>query len=255
MNLEWFDDEDKLIDILKERPFSSRKTYYSALLCVSKNTDKYKKHLLEDAVEYNKMIKGQTKSKTQEENWKSFDEIKKIYESNYNKIKPLLNSKEELSKKDFVSLQDFIVLSLTSGYWIPPRRSQDWCEFKIRNYDPNEDNCINKGHLVFNKYKTSKFYHGQTVAIPKGLKLILTKWIKLNTSDYLIVDHYGNKMTSVKLTQRLNRIFDGLKISTSMLRHIYLTERLKDVPKLLELEQLATDMGHSPMQALEYVKH
>jgi hypothetical protein len=61
-------------------------------------------------------------------------------------------------------------------------------------------------------------------------------------------------MTNVKLSQRLNKIFDGLKISTGLLRHIYLTEKLKDVPKLQELEQLASDMGHSLKEQLEYVK-
>jgi hypothetical protein len=210
--------------------------------------------MMEDAVDYNKMIKSQTKSDKQEENWKSFDDIKKIYETSYAKVKPLLNTKDELGKKDYATLEDFIILSLTCGYWIPPRRSQDWCDFKIRNFNIKEDNCISKGHFIFNKYKTAKFYHEQVVPIPKGLKLILTKWIKINKSDWIICDHYGNKMTNVKLSQRLNKIFDGVKISTSMLRHIYLTEKLKDVPKLEELEQLATDMGHSLKEQLEYVK-
>jgi len=57
------------------------------------------------------------------------------------------------------------------------------------------------------------------------------------------------------LSQRLNKIFDGLKISTGMLRHIYISSKLKDVPKLQELEQMAHDMGHSVSEALEYIKH
>jgi hypothetical protein len=255
MNMKWFSDEDTIIDILKDKAPSSRKTYFSALLCVSDNTEKYRKQMMEDAVGYNNMIKEQKKSDKQTENWKSFDEIKRIYENSFYKIKPILNSKEPLGKKEYANLEDFIILSLTCGYWIPPRRSQDWCDFKIRNFNPKEDNCIEKGNFIFNKYKTAKFYHEQVVAIPKGLKLILTKWIKINKGDYIIHDHYGNKMTNVKLSQRLNKIFDGLKISTSMLRHIYLTERLKDIPKLTELEKLAHDMGHTPMQAMEYVKN
>lgn len=255
MDLKWFDDQDHIIELLKHKAPSSRKTTYSALVCIANDNDKYRKQMMADAVDYNKMIKTQSKSEKQDENWKSFDDIKKIYESNYAKVKPLLNSKEELGKKDYASLEDFIILSLTCGYWIPPRRSQDWCEMKIKNFDPKEDNCINKGHFIFNKYKTAKFYHEQAVPIPKGLKVILTKWIKQNKGEYLIQDHYGKKMNSIKLSQRLNKIFDGLKISTSMLRHIYLTDKLKDVPKLQELEQLAQDMGHSLKEQLEYVKH
>jgi integrase len=255
MNLKWFDNQDHIIELLKDKAPSSRKTTYSALVCIADDNDKYRKQMMSDALDYNKMIKSQVKSEKQSENWKSFDEIKKIYESNYAKVKPLLNSKEELGKKDYASLEDFIILSITCGYWIPPRRSQDWCEMKIKNFNLKEDNCINKGHFIFNKYKTAKFYHEQAVPIPKGLKVILTKWVRQNKGEYLINDHYGKQMTPIKLSQRLNKIFDGLKISTSMLRHIYLTSKLKDVPKLQELEQLATDMGHSLKEQLEYVKH
>jgi hypothetical protein len=93
------------------------------------------------------------------------------------------------------------------------------------------------------------------VAIPKGLKLIISKWVKINKGDWLICDHYGKQLTNVKLSQRLNKIFDGLKISTSMLRHIYLSDKLKDIPKLQELEKLAQDMGHSLKEQMEYIKH
>jgi hypothetical protein len=176
-----------------------------------------------------------------------------IYEDMYNKIKPLLNLKE-IDSSDYKKLQDFIILSLTSGYWIPPRRSQDWTELKIKNIDKASDNYIDKNSFVFNKYKTAKFYETQKVDIPKGFKAILTKYLKLNNNEYLITDDKGNKLTNVRLTQKLNHIF-GNNISTSMLRHIYLTEKLKDVHKLAELDKLAQDMGHSVSEAMEYVKH
>jgi hypothetical protein len=255
MNMKWFNNEDHVIELLKDKAPSSRKTTYSALVCIADDNEKYRKQMMADAADYNKMIKTQTKSAKQDENWKSFDDVKKIYESSFIKVKPLLNSKDELGKKDYATLEDFIILSLTCGYWLPPRRSTDWCEFKIKNFNPKEDNCIVKGNFVFNKYKTAKFYHEQIVPIPKGLKLILTKWIRHNKAEWLICDHYGNKMTNVKLSQRLNKIFDGLKISTGMLRHIYISSKLKDIPKLTELEQMAHDMGHSVSEALEYIKH
>jgi hypothetical protein len=255
IDAKWFSNQDDIIELLKDKSPSSRKTTYSALVCITDDNDKYKKAMMEDAMVYNKHINSQTKSEKQEENWKTFDEVKKIYENNYSKVKPLLNSNEELNKKDYSSLEDFIILSLTCGYWIPPRRSQDWVDFKIKNFNPKEDNCIIKGNFVFNKYKTAKFYHEQLVAIPKGLKLIISKWVKINKGEWLICDHYGKQLTNVKLSQRLNKIFDGLKISTSMLRHIYLSDKLKDVPKLQELEKLAADMGHSLKEQMEYIKH
>jgi len=239
--------------LLEDKAPSSRKTTYAALIAIAKENDKYKKALLTDGKAYDQFIKTQTKTEVQETNWKSFDEVKKIYEDMYSKVKPLLNLKE-IDASDYKKLQDFIILSLTSGYWIPPRRSQDWTELKIKNIDKEKDNYIDKNSFVFNKFKTAKFYETQKVDIPKGFKAILTKYLKLNKNDYLITDDKGNKLTNVRLTQKLNHIF-GNNISTSMLRHIYLTEKLKDVPKLAELDKLAHDMGHSVSEAMEYVKH
>ena len=39
-----------------------------------------------------------------------------------------------------------------------------------------------------------------------------------------------------------------------MLRHIYLTNVYKDVPKINQMQDLANEMGHSVSTALEYVK-
>ena len=253
INCEWFENQDDIIELLKDKPASTRKTTFAALVALVKENEKYKKAMMNDSKTYQEFIDTQTKTKTQEDNWKSFDEVKKIYDDMYNRVKPLLNSKEVLSTKDFKLVQDFIILALTSGVWISPRRSMDWCEMKIKNVDKGHCNYIDKNFFVFNKYKTAKFYDEQRVEIPKGLKLILNKWIKINPHDYLLVDSNNNKMTNVKLTQRLNAIFDG-RISTSMLRHIFITEKLKDVPALKELKQMAQDMAHSPLQAIEYVK-
>lgn len=255
INTDWFHDQDDVIELLKDKAGSSRKTTYAALIaiCPNEKNDKYKKAMMEDSKEYSEWVSTQQKSKAQDENWKSFDEIKKVYDNFYARVKPLLNSKEPLSTKDFVILQDFIILALTSGVFIAPRRSLDWCEMKIKNVDKAKDNYIEKNEFFFNQYKTSKFYSTQKVEIPKALKTILNKYIKLNPNEYLLADNTGKKLSNVRLTQKLNALFDS-KISTSMLRHIYLTERLKNAPAIKELQNIASEMGNSPLQALEYVK-
>ena len=39
-----------------------------------------------------------------------------------------------------------------------------------------------------------------------------------------------------------------------MLRHIYLTNVYKNVPKINQMQDLANEMGHSVSTALEYIK-
>ena len=253
INCDWFNEQDEIIKLLEDKAPSSRKTTYAALIAIAKDNEKYKECLLNDGKTYDKFIKTQTKTEVQENNWKDFGEIKEIYETMYAKVKPLLSMKT-IDAKDYKKLQDFIILSLTSGYWMPPRRSMDWVDFKIKNVDKSKDNYMEKNEFIFNKYKTAKFYETQKVEIPKGLKAILTKFVKLNPHEYLITNDKGNKITNVRLTQILNHIF-GNNISTSMLRHIYLTDKLKDIPKLEELEKLQAEMGQGTLsQQLEYVK-
>lgn len=255
MDIKWFDKQDDIIEALKDKTPSSRKTYLSALLAVTNNNDKYKSLIGKDIKHTNDFNKTQEKTETQEQNWKDYAEIKSIYDNLYSKVKPLLNSKNELDKNDFMKLVDFMVMALTTGIFFPPRRSQDWVLMKFRDYDENNDNYYDakKSQFVFNKYKTAKVYDTQKVDIPKEFKTILNKYIKHNKYVYLILNNKYEPYTTSRLTQKLNDLI-GTKISTSMLRHIYLSDKLKDIPKLTELTQLSQDMGHSVSQQLEYIK-
>ena len=143
---------------------------------------------------------------------------------------------------------------MLSGIFIPPRRSLDYCNFKIKNIDKATDNYLDKNELLFVSYKTARFYGLQKIEIPKELKTILTKWIKCNPTDYLLFDINNNKLSSVKLNQRLNKIF-GKASSVNALRHSYLTSKYGDTIKTNN--SLATDlseMGSSLAQAKIYIK-
>ena len=109
--------------------------------------------------------------------------------------------------------------------------------------------------MIFNTYKTAKTYGQQVVDIPIQLKNIITKWYKINPSDYLLFDTNGNKLNSVKLNQRLNAIFDGKKIAVNGLRHAFLTGKYAETSKKQkELESDMSDMGSSSNMAKTYIK-
>jgi len=100
--------------------------------------------------------------------------------------------------KEYQQIQDLIIVAVLGGLFIPPRRNLDYCCFKLKNINNDNDNYIDKNQFVFNTYKTAKFYKQQRVDIPKDLKTILTKWIKINPTDYLLFDTNQNPLTSVK---------------------------------------------------------
>jgi len=161
--------------------------------------------------------------------------------------------KKDRTDDDLQILQQFVLLSLMGGIFIPPRRSMDYCLFKIK--DPTEEfNYLSKNKLVFNKYKTAKTYGKQEVSIPKELKSILTKWIKNNPTEWLLFDTKRQPLTAVKINQRFEKLF-GKKCSVNSLRHSYLTDKYSEhIPMRREMEQDFKDMGSSMANEHAYVQ-
>jgi len=72
-----------------------------------------------------------------------------------------------------------------------------------------------------------------------------------NTEFRLLVNNDGSSLPSVNsMTRLLNRAL-GKNIGSSMLRHIYLTSKYKDVKN--EMKDDAKDMAHSVSQQKDYV--
>jgi hypothetical protein len=130
-------------EFLKDLPPNKRKTILSALVVISNNND-YRKEMLGDIKEYSDDMKTHEKSKTQKDNWISKDELHQIYNS-LKAESNLLYKKEKKTMTDLQSIQDFIIICLLGGIFIPPRRSLDYCCFKIKTpYDVDKDNYIIK---------------------------------------------------------------------------------------------------------------
>lgn len=166
----------------------------------------------------------------------------------------MLGNKEIMNPS---TMMEFLLLSFLGGVVMPPRRSLDYGELKIRNYDTKTDNYYKQtkegGKFYFNVYKTAKTYGTQILDVPKELNVLLKKWVKLSTNDYMLYSTNGNKFSSPQINRILNKIFDK-QISTDLLRHIYISNIYKDLPSLSNMENLASDMGHNLSTALEYIK-
>jgi integrase len=206
----------------------------------------YREQMLRDIQTYTNEIAKQEKTDTQKENWLETNVLKQKLEQ-YKKNAAALYRKKSLSTKDLQDIQNYILLVLYSGSYIAPRRSKDYCDFKIADIDKEKENYVDKSGLVFNSYKTSSKYGQQRVQIPPQMRNILKKWITVNPTPYLLFDSNQAPLTSVKLNQRLNSIF-GKKISVNALRHTFLTSKYGDVGSDLN------DMGTSMNMMTTYIK-
>lgn len=247
-----FENTKPILEYLEGLEPNKRKTILSALVVITDKKD-YRELMLEDIKDYNKTIAKQEKTPKQEESWIEQTEVQELLNILSSNAK-LLYKKKELNMNDYQDIQNYIIICLLGGVYIPPRRSKDFVDFKIKNIDKETDNYIDKNKFIFNSYKTAKTYGQQSVDIPKDLKTILNKWIKINPTDYLLFDTNSKPLSNVKLNQRLNKLF-GKKVSINQLRHTFLSDKYKD---LIETnKQLQNDfkqMGSSDLQFETYVK-
>ncbi len=258
-----FDKTKEVIAALKDLTPNKRKTILSALVVITNNKS-YRELMMQDIQEYRKEIEKQQKTPSQEENWVTQDDIMQKYKMLEKIAKPLMK-KESLSMSELQKIQNFIILSLLSGIHIPVRRSKDYVDFKIRNVDKTKDNYMSDDgkNLVFNSYKTAKAYGEQKIPLKTPLRNILRKWIAVNPSEYLLIDSSGAPLGgadrsgngSVKLNQRLNKLFDNKKVGVNILRHSIMTEKFGDMmKKKSEAEKYMHNAGSSTDMLTTYVK-
>jgi len=259
IDTKWYYNQTEVLKALNAKDAKTRKTILAALLALvgKEHSAKYSAQMTEDIGEYNAWLEKQEKTEKQKENWKTVADIEAVVMDYETRAKAIMKKETALTSEDRKTLVSWMLLALTTGHYIPPRRSMDYALMKFRNYNKASDNFLDKNQFVFNQYKTAKTYNQQTIEIPRSFRVLITKYIRTipDGVDTLLYDTKNGEMSSVKITQRLNALFGGARVSVSMLRHIYLTDKLGNIPRLEELNQLAEDMGHSRKMQLEYIKH
>ena len=245
---------DKIIDFLKQKKLNVRKTKLSALIVYldsDKKSDETKKVIeafrtvvAKDKVDNDHRELNQTLTERQQKNFITWDEVLKFYHDLKIEAEPLFKL-SVLNIQQFRKLMAYVLLSCY--VLIPPRRSLDWSEFKIRDISEDEDNYMKVGKkgnfFVFNQYKNVGRMGSQEIPIPTSLKTIITKWIAKNPYDYLICNSKGGKINQSKINHILNDIFQK-NIGSTMLRHIYASHKYGNV-NLAAITKDAEMMGQS----------
>ena len=251
--LKKFDDCEKVIDCLSSLPPNKRKTILSSLVII---TDKkpYRDLMSKDVNEYKQQIDKQLKTPAQKEAWVNTNQVQEIF-NDLKKNATLLYKKKQLTSSDLQEIQSYVIIALLGGIFVNPRRSKDFVDFKIKNIDKKTDNYLEKDKMYFNSYKTAKTYGLQIIDItePELLK-ILKKWIKVNPTEWLLFDANMNQLSSVKLNQRLNKIFDK-KVGVNQLRHTFLTDKYAHtISDKEDIANTMATMGSSSNMLDTYVK-
>lgn len=206
------------------------------------------------------------KTEKQKENWLSWEDIEKR-KGELSEAVRAFGSKKTLDAGQYDTLLQYVVLSLYSE--VQPRRNQDYLDMYIvkkwNDKMPKDKNYLDVAgkQFIYEKYKTSKKYNTQKQEIPEALWNTIQLFFRYHPlwkgaakrkADpvKLLVTADGAPMTAVNaITRLLNKVF-GKKVGSSMIRHIFLSDKYKDT--VAEMKRDSEAMGHSLTQQREYVR-
>lgn len=257
-NLNFLKNTEKIMDKIKDKAPTTQRSYVISIVSLLKQLNgeqKYKMMYSDyfDILEkMNASLKDRTaKTETEQECWKSNDDIRDIFEKQ-KEILTEVKGKKKLTEDQHERLLGLVILSLY--YLQPPRRNMDYQLMNVvKTYTDDIDTKANyfdvsKRQFVFNQYKTRGKYEKQIIDINRDLIEILAVWLKHHPlkkeNDFkLLVRMDGSPLKNNNdITRILNRIF-GCKIGTSLLRKMYHTNKYGAV--ILEMKKDGDAMAHS----------
>jgi integrase len=244
-----------------------------SVLSLIKNKPTFKKvfnHYYEAMMKRSEAVRAEEgkneKSEKQRENWISWKQIEERKGELKEEVEKASKGKTA-TLNDFEKILQYVVLSIYTD--IQPRRNQDYLDMYIvkkwNDKMPQDKNYLDmtSRKFIFHKYKTAKKHGTQTHDIPDSLWDAINKYLKYhplwkgvakrkNDPVKFLVGFDGAPLTAVNaITRILNRIF-GKKIGSSLLRHIYISDKYGDL--IEEQKEDAEAMGHSVAQQRDYYK-
>ena len=233
-----------LAHIDKLESAQTRKTTLSALVVLTGDSA-YSKAMLANIATVAAKYKEQRVDPDRVAKLKTMNEIRQIHAN------LMAAYKKSPTQENTVNV---LISGMMSGVYegTPPRRLMDYTEMQISDFDKKTDNYVGTKTFVFHKYKTSnhdrkKGIDGAELPIPLELRTIINKWKKVNECSYLLVNNKDQKFTSSTLNKRLTSIYN---FGCDMLRSIFLSDRYKNLPALIDMEKTAAGMSHSVDSAL-----
>ena len=271
-------DFDKVLDKIKEFDvgYLTERNYLNAVIVLMQGLgvdstviEPYQVHRDGLNQRYTDEQSTRTLSAKQEENWLTMEQLNALLAHMKNEVKSYPVG--PLDNNSLRNLQNYFMLS----FWIVyPLRNDlsDTVVMTKRVFNAlDQDQKINKNYLVtdtkkpflsLGRYKTVKTYGIKKIMITDpGVKKAMNRWLRANPLKFALIripksgtDY--RPMSSIGITQTFNRIFMHFykkKFSTTMFRHVVLTEKFGD--NLDELEKFRSIMGHSSQTAQTiYVK-
>lgn len=245
-DLRFLQNTEKIINFIDAYKISTQVGYYAAVLSLLNTSgavgDAYEPARTKYKTIFNlsndirtRMNTLGERSERQNKCWMDWSEIKK--------------RRDELLVKE-ANRPSIHTLILCLYTFHPPRRNLDYLQMLVGCKNKTK-NCYDGKYFTFHNYKTSDTYGEQKFKVDPQLKKVLDDYIKVNkiqNGSYLLFD--GSPDEGYKINRSLKKAL-GQTMGSSMLRHIYLTDKYGDTFDKMKLD--ADAMAHSSDMQREYV--
>ena len=269
-DLNFLKKDKEIFEIIDKVALTTKRNYLTSILVVlgaydkeefNSVLEKYRKKLAEYNEEYNNYLDSHKKSDSQNKNWVSLKELKKVHNFYKNEIKEKnILEKETLNNKQFDLVQKYVVSGL---YTLQPPIRLDYGRMKIikdRKDDNEKDNFLlvlsrNNKEFIFNDFKNKKSIGTQKFKLNTPLNTLINIWLKYNKSENFLVNSKKELMSENTLSKYIVKVFDpsGKHITLNLLRHIFISENV-DLEKIKKEKETAEKMMHSSDMQKDYVK-
>ena len=273
INTSFLKDKNKIMkDVEGQEKLTTKKNILTSVL-VGLSSDRPKNDSLIDyyqaklkdlSVKYSNWTEKQEKSDTQESNWISYDKFTEIINELLKDVKQReLTKKETLTRAEYTLLQKYVILSF---YKVFPLRNDiaDTAVLTQKEYDDIDDDVKSKNNyftidnkkykLYLNQFKNVKRIGVKSYDIPDKLAKIVKLWLKHNKSGWLFtLNNARDPLSPNGVTKLLNSIFSKAvdkKISSSMLRHISISHKMKGEPSLIEKKKEEKEVEDKYMHSM-----
>ena len=275
-NLKFLENIDNVVAKLKDYKANTIRGYFISIVatlgCLKEESKKFKKlydsyyKLMIDKAKEIKEKPTEEMTDAQKDNWMKWDEVKAKFDDLKTKVDGFINNKE-INEHQYNILLGYVVLALY--FYNPPRRNKDYQMMNlVKNYSdvlPTDDNylSLDDNEFIFNVFKTSKKEGQVKIKFNDDMKNVINQYLKFHplvkgkklakTSNIPFLVYFdGKEFDKVNsITRILNKIFDK-KVGSSMLRHIFLSDKYGDTLK--EQQKDAKMMGHTVETQKEYIK-
>jgi len=272
MTLKFLSDPDAIVKKLEKYKENTKRGYLISIvstLSLDKSTKA--KQALYDAyfklmMEKNKTLKAEESenkpTESQQQNWLSWSDVEAVEKQLKQHVATF---KKDLTENEYTALLSHMVLALYT--YLPPRRNEYQSVQLVKTAEglPKDANYLDmdRRQFVLYKFKTSKKEGAATIAIPDELFAIILHYLKFHplvrgkkipkgvTVPFLV--YYDGKPLDKtnSITRLLNKVFKK-KVSSSMLRHVYLSNKYGDT--LNDMKKDSEAMSHSLSQQKDYIK-